>query len=585
MRPSTSSDLSKNPGSVRGLPQQMNLYAATIRYNDVLMHNEGPKAEADAKTLGAYYTDAQVADFLVRWAVREKHEKILDPSFGGGVFLRSASKRLADIGGSPIQVFGIELDQNVHSRVAEKLADEFDVPPCNLRHADFFTEPSSGVEVVVGNPPFIRYQRFAGDARKRGIACAQQHGVRLSELSSSWLPFLLHSISHLSADGRLAMVIPVELTYAAYARPALDVLARTFRAVYLLTFRKKLFPDLSEDTLLLLAEGKGSGPAQFFLRDLAHASTLAEFTDRRPKGLLRLNPQKIASGEERVIEHQISRKARDLYRELKLNRLVSKLGDIADVGIGYVTGANDFFHLHPDAARMWQIPRRNLRCAVRRGRSLSGVRFTKADWKKSLSDGETAYLLYVRPTDVITDELSAYLRKGEASGVPRVYKCRVREPWYSVPHVYQPDAFLSYMSGATPRLVANDANAVAPNSLHIVRLSKTTTLDAEDLAAVWKTSLTRLSAEIEGHSLGGGMLKLEPTEAENVLIAVPQTLRKHGLPSELDEILRTGGDQTAVECADRAILHEDLGLSVADCELLRRAAESLRARRYDRATA
>lgn len=35
---------------------------------------------------------------------------------------------------------------------------------------------------------------------------------------------------------------------------------------------------------------------------------------------------------------------------------------------------------------------------------------------------------------------------------------------------------------------------------------------------IWDTSFVRLSCEIEGHPLGGGMLKLEPREAARVLL-------------------------------------------------------------------
>src|SRR5258708_3372223 len=110
-----------------------------------------------AKALGAYYTDVQVADFLVAWAIREKRETVLDPSFGGGVFLRSACKRLVRLGGMPsTQVFGIELDTAVHERIADKLTDEFGVLRRNLRNDDFFAQPPAPVDVLVGNPPFIR---------------------------------------------------------------------------------------------------------------------------------------------------------------------------------------------------------------------------------------------------------------------------------------------------------------------------------------------------------------------------------------------------------------------------------------------
>ena len=38
------------------------------------------------------------------------------------------------------------------------------------------------------------------------------------------------------------------------------------------------------------------------------------------------------------------------------------------------------------------------------------------------------------------------------------------------------------------------------------------------LTQIWETSFVRLSCEIEGHPLGGGMLKLEPREAARVLL-------------------------------------------------------------------
>jgi len=81
------------------------------------------------------------------------------------------------------------------------------------------------------------------------------------------------------------MVIPFEVCHAGYAVPVLDYLARTFREVTFLTFRKKLFPDLSEDTLLLLAEDKGPHRStRFCVRDLANAGELAavQAEDRRP---------------------------------------------------------------------------------------------------------------------------------------------------------------------------------------------------------------------------------------------------------------------------------------------------------------
>jgi hypothetical protein len=144
------------------------------------------------------------------------------------------------------------------------------------------------------------------------------------------------------------------------------------------------------------------------------------------------------------------------------------------------------------------------------------------------------------------------------------------------------DAFVSYMSGTTPRLVANNTIAVAPNSLHTLRLHEETRAGKNALAALWQTSLTRLSCELVGHALGGGMLKLEPTEAGRVIIAAPARAATDALAKDLDNIARTRGDDAARRHADTVLLRRGIGLTTQDCALLREAATALHERRYQR---
>ncbi len=544
-----------------------------------------------AKELGAFYTDVQIADFLVKWAIRSGSDTVMDPSFGGGVFLRSASRQLLQMGGRPsTQVFGVELDQEVHARIADKLSDEFGVSRSNLLLSDFFavdSTPDRLVDVIVGNPPFIRYHRFKGEVRKRALARAKAQGVRLTELSSSWAPFLVHSISMLKPGGRLAMVIPMELGHASYALPLLRHLSSSFREVRFLLFRKRLFPDLSEDTLLLLADDNGTHSAGFVIQEFAHAGLL----DEQLKGEVsvaahRMDTEAISSGKERLVEYLLPEKARELYQELKRSTLTARLGAIADVGIGYVSGANSFFHLRQEQIRLWGIPNDFLKPTISRGRCVSGLRFSTADWCRMLDAGEGIYLLHVPRDADLPDPVRKYVEMGEKQGVSKAYKCMVRTPWYSVPNVHRPDAFLSYMSGNMPYLVANDAGVVASNSLHLVRFHQGSAMDRDTLAALWHTSLTQLSTEIEGHAMGGGMLKLEPTEAENVVIALPEKPGTGQAVSSdcLDSLLRSGRESEAQQMVDNQFLRSGLGLSKRDCDLLRHAADSLRYRRQNRRT-
>lgn len=545
---------------------------------------DNPRGEA-AKVMGAYYTDAAVARFLVCWALRAPHETLADPAFGGGVFLAAASEHLQRLGGHPgQQIYGVEIDPAVRQHTAAVLEAHFSIPAQHLFCANFFElkPPDLRVDCMVGNPPFIRYQRFGGMAREKALRRAAEQGVELSKLAGSWAAFVVHAAAFLRPGGRLGMVIPAELGHAAYARPVLEYLAETFKQVSLITFREKLFPHLSQDVLLLLAEGwqeRAESGSHFALLDLRSAADLE--TRQLPyASKAALEVFALTSGRERLPLYWIPPAARELYRGLRDAPQTFRLGQVADVGIGYVTGNNDFFHLSPAQAEQWNIPQAFLKPAVRRGGALRGLRFTEADWNKAVQKGEAGFLLHLPPEAELPPGVRQYLRQGQINRVHLAYKCRARQPWYSVPHVHRPDAFLSYMSGHSPHLVANEVGAVAPNSLHVVRLKATTPLSAKALAALWQTSLTRLSVELEGHAMGGGMLKLEPGEAKRVVLAMAlNTTRLEALANELDSLLKNGQVDQAQTLADRVVLLEGLGLTQQEVTTLSGASQYLRLRR------
>ena len=196
-----------------------------------------------------------------------------------------------------------------------------------------------------------------------------------------------------------------------------------------------------------------------------------------------------------------------------------RLGDVARVGIGYVTGANDFFHLKPSAATELGISQQFLHTAVRNGRALTGSAVTTRTVEEWLGRDEPVLLLRIAMGMAIPASVRRYLDSDAGHEARRTYKCVNRHPWYVVPDVHVPDAFLSYMSGQSPSLVANQAGCVATNSVHTVRLKRRASLAS--LVRSWRSPLRELSCEIEGHPLGGGMLKIEPREASRIVIGSP----------------------------------------------------------------
>ena len=165
----------------------------------------------------------------------------------------------------------------------------------------------------------------------------------------------------------MAFVVPAEIGHATYSSPLLEYLARNFGRVHLTAIREKLFADLSEDVWLLFADDFGSSTNEFELS----CRTRFKYSAEPPPPSRRVGLAEWINWNRRLRPFLLPRGVRELYESAKNAKSSFGLGEIAKVGIGYVTGANDFFHLRPSAAAAAGIPDRWLHTAVRNGRVLT----------------------------------------------------------------------------------------------------------------------------------------------------------------------------------------------------------------------
>ncbi len=536
------------------------------------------------KQLGAFYTSSPVARLLVNWALRRSRDRILDPSCGDGVFLVCAFERLARMGGEPAsQIYGVEIDESVVKGVLLPNLRGLGLSSKNVIVSDFFDVAPSclpNIQAVVGNPPFIRYQTFKGKSREAALSIAKQLGVSLSELTSSWAPFLLNATRFLSKGGRVAMVVPAEISHAAYARPVLEYLTGHFRNIFFSSFRERLFPDLNQDTFLLFAEGFGGKCRRVLFQNYRNLDELSSALKARNLDATKVSVRHLKDGNGRLRNHFLPRELSGLYAFLKGEAQVCRLGELAKVGIGYVTGANEYFHLSQEEVREFCVPRSFLRKTLLRSGIARGLKISDGDWRRLRDQGEKIYLLCIPrvPEEHLPVSIRDYLRQGRRAGVDRAYKCAVRKPWYSVPISTPAEALLTYMSGEAPRVVWNEPGLLATNSVHEVRLSAGPKTDVWKLALSFCCSLSQLSSEIEGHPLGGGMLKLEPSEAEQVLSVRPEALRATEAQfQEIDTFVKSGMFATAIDLADEIVLRETLALTWEQIQVLRKGLEEIKA--------
>jgi adenine-specific DNA-methyltransferase len=489
------------------------------------------------KARGAFYTPLDLTRFLSRWAIRSAKDRVLEPSCGDGAFLGAIGGRFAELGvvGLADRLVGVERDPDEAAKTRALASG------ARVLTSDFFdVEPSSfpPMSAVIGNPPYIRYHGFFGEDRRKGLARARGQGVELTDLASSWAHFVVHATGFLGPDGRLALVLPAELLHTDYGQPVRDLLMRRFGSIIVVAFDRVVFPDAQVDAVLLLASNDDQLGLRIIRlndeRDLATVDVGAHDSHASA------SPPARWSG-------SVDFEAGAVYAEALASGVAVPLGELASVDIGFVSGANDFFVLSREEAARRRLPRSVLTPAMRRPGDIPGL----------VAGCEHAQLLLdlAGKPKSRNANLRAYLAEGEASGISGRYKCRVRKPWYAVPLPRsKPQAFLPYMNHHGPRLIVNDANAISSNLLHGVTL-RPGAPPVRALAVAMCSSLTLLSAEIEGRAYGGGVLKLETKEAERLLVPKLDDTAASRLVDAFD---RTNALRTAVGLEASAALADDI---------------------------
>jgi len=574
----------------------------------------GRFADAGAgKLRGGYYTSPEVAAWLCAWAARAASDSILEPSCGDGVFLAAAAARLGELGAGAAaiarQLAGIEIVPAEAAAARERLRGKLGSrAAAAVAAGDFFEwwlRPGRPrFDAAVGNPPFIRYQTFPEPDRGRAMAILSRLGLKPNRLTNIWVPFVAAAAAALVPGGRLALVLPAELLQVTYAAQLRSFLAGRFARIDVIACNELFFATAEQEVVLLLADGArdardgtAAGGAARNTCDacrvaLTAARTAAEVTARPPAAVLAAAvPKIIRHDEEKWLQYFLSAREIDLMRELRGASAVTSLRTHAGVDVGVVTGSNEFFVL--SRRRVEELGLEAAACTlplVSRSAQLKGARITAAEWQALAAAGERVQLLYLGPPTrgpnrgpkeapngaPLAPALASYVRQGEAGGVHRGYKCSIRSPWYAVPAVWIPEGFVFRQIHDFPRVVRNEAGATSTDTIH--RL--TCKADPELVIANLYTHLTAASAEIEGRSYGGGVLELEPTEAERLL--VPARLAPALPLAECDRLVRAGKLVQALDENDRLVLAGQLGLSPADCTTLREIWVKMRDRRMAR---
>lgn len=522
-------------------------------------------APTPEKLRGGYYTPAPIADFLARW-VAEAGPRLLEPSCGDGAIVSA----LIAAGGD---VTGIELD----AEEAEKTRTS--CPDADVVEDDFFTWFSpireNAWDGVAGNPPFIRFQHWVEPTRGLALDVMRRVGMRPTKLTNAWVPFVVAGSLAVRPGGRVGLVLPAELLQVTYASELRGFLVDEFEELTVVTFRRLVFDEILQEVVLLLGI-RGRGPARI---------TVAEFDDvdalPAPADVSALpHAPALRHEAEKWTKYFLDPAGIDAIRTVREHKLLPRLGELADVDVGIVTGRNQFFVMRPSTASARGVEP-HTRPLVSKSAQLRGVRFEGNDLTHLEEQDALCRLLAVdlgTPPEAHT-ALATYIQEGEAADVHTGYKCSIRKQWWVVPSTWIPDAFLLRQIHDHPRIIANLTSATSTDTIHRVRMLNGTPPTA--LAAASINSATFAFSEVMGRSYGGGVLELEPREAEGLPIPDPHGLKDEDIAA-VHDLLRQGELLAAMDLVDERLLVGVHGMSPEMLTELRHAWQRLRDRRLNR---
>lgn len=537
------------------------------------------KDSSEKKLRGAYYTPLQLANAMVNLCTADSTHSVLEPSCGDGVFLDSLRQlNLIDQIGS---VDAVEIEPDEAEKVQHNYQNYQNIHVLNEDFFEFYSRMVSAqtqYDLILGNPPYIRYQYLTETQRELQSNILSSHGMKANKLINAWVAFLVACVQLLSENGRIAFVIPAEILQVAYAEDLRLFLSEHLAKITLITFEQLVFPDIEQEVVVFIGE-KGSVEKGIRIIEMSDLSGL-EKLDLQQNGF-----QKMQHVKEKWTRYFTTAKEMELIQTIRADKRFAKFADYGLINVGITTGNNGYFSVSEKTCAEYALDNVTLPL-IGRSSHAHGIYFTSEDWENNKASGKRARLVNFPdcPIENYPDKHKAYIALGEATGENEGYKCSIRDRWYIVPSVWVPDAFFLRRNNLYPKFVLNRCNAVSTDTMH--RMKFNADVKPDNILLAYYNSISFAFTEICGRSYGGGVLEILPGEMGNIMLPKLDDIDEEkcqSLLKRIDAIVREDDDiEKALNIVDKEILVNALGIDAEWCEKCRVIWKKMQRRRLGR---
>ena len=449
--------------------------------------------------LGQIFTRRILADYMVSLFTLKSESIVLDPCFGGGVFLESISSN------TDYSAHGYEIDTELFDIYRNR-----NLTDMSLVNADFLlSKINTKYDGVIMNPPYIRHEKI-DELDRYGITKDNLTKIpifsMLPRTANIYMYFVVRAIDVLRANGELIVIFPESWLTSKGGTVFRNYISSQCSVEKRIHVSGKAFEEDALVNVIILKLKKNTSYVDY-------------------------EPLYLTIEGDTIIEHGI----KSVYLD-PVNK--TPITDYAVIRRGLSTGSNEIF-INPPISNEEE-------CLV------DIISSPKSVYGYSTKNAITDKLLAIQNDTIICNELKAYIENCEntirKTDNPKTLAAKIKnkEIWYSLTNIDCKGIIFGYMIRNDMRFILNESCVIVRDNFYIISPA----INIHVMFALLNNYYVYAQLESIGRIYGGGMLKLQKYDVESLLLANLSIISD----SDYDELSTLG--VLLAESGDKAIIYK-----------------------------
>jgi len=526
--------------------------------------------DVERHRLGQYYTPPPIVELITEMCIRSPEDRVLDPGCGSGGFLVKAYHKLKDLKKreNPFaedsklheeilnQLYGIDINpfpaqlSSINLAVRNLKVTSRNI---NLIVSDFFkVKPSTAIlpkefEVVVTNPPYTRQEEmeYKDQIREEALTYLDGSKIQLDARAGIYAYFFTHSAKFIKNHGMMGQITSDTWLDVGFGEELKQFFLNHFKVHSVIWYDVRAFEKALVGTCITILEkedeskeARENNTVKFVrikkaipIEEIVKAiETTNEDFENEFIGITLKKQKELEPAD----KWGVFLRAPAIYFKIKQHPKMINLGEIAGIRRGFTTGADEFFYLDKEKAKLWNIEKAYLKPIVTTPQKI-GVEIKPEDisqWvfmvhkgRGDLKKEDTRAFKYIEHGENIEIKIRGGRKGGSVvKGYNKLSTLMPRKRWYDLGERKPTPILFARKMWEQCVYSLNKANAYAHQcfyEIHPHSRENTTTL-----VGALNSSITAFLSELQGRFYGGGVLELTVYENKNLPILNPEKLSK-----------------------------------------------------------